>query len=133
MSRTRCGRGVALVVALALVALATTLLAVVALSVKHLAQRDLIESDQAVLRQMIDSGAVWVRVHQDDWPAVDGQPRLVTLNADSLVPASRAGTLSLIPVLDSDSRMIAVQLEATVTRSPGQTALQAATVSLPSS
>ncbi|UCG15591.1 MAG: hypothetical protein JSV19_09880 [Phycisphaerales bacterium] len=132
MNRSRCGRGVALVVALALVALATTLLVVVALSVKHLTQRDLIESDQALLRQMIDSGAVWARAHQDDWPAVDGRPRSVQLNADSLVPASRRGTLTLIPVLGSDGRTIKARLEATVVRSRGQTAYQTATVSLPS-
>ena len=110
-------RGAAMILALVLILLAGGLLSTVSFAVCSFARLGALEADRAVLRQMIDSGAAWCRVHRTDLPA--GRP--VTLDVSDLVPRTRVGVLTLTPQTDEQGVVVGARLTATIRRPNGVT------------
>jgi hypothetical protein len=116
---TKSRSGFALIVAVAFVLVVAGLLAVVAGTVEHCARGDRYESDAMAVRQLIDSGAAWTRLHADDWPTTDGVPRTVELDASDLLPGVLDGILTLVPRSDEAGVYSEVEIQASVQR-PGR-------------
>lgn len=110
-------RGAAMILALVLILLAGGLLSTVSFAVCSFARQGALEADRAVLRQMIDSGADWCRIHHAD--LAPGQP--VTLDVSELVPRTRVGALTLTPQTDEQGAVVGARLTATIRRPTGMT------------
>ncbi len=101
--------------ALALVVMAGGLLGAVTFAVCSFARQGALEADRAVLRQTIDSGAAWCRLHYADLTP----GRSVALDVTELLPRTRVGTLTLTPQTDEQGVVIGVRLAATIQRPNG--------------
>lgn len=106
-----------MVFALVLVIMAGGLLATVSFAVCSFARQGALEADRAVLRQMVDSGADWCRLHRAD--LAPGRP--VTLDVSELVPRTRAGALTVTPQTDEQGVVVGARLTATIRRPNGMT------------
>ena len=124
-------RAFALIFVLTLVVLAGALLTMVTASVSQLVKVGRHESREMQLRQMIDSGAVWVQAHRNHWPLEAGNPRVVTLAGASLLPSVREATITLVPLSDAHGALYAVDVTANVIRLSGRAQTRATTVALP--
>jgi hypothetical protein len=113
-----------MVLALVLMAMAGGLLATASFTVCGLAQQSDLEADRAVLRQMVDSGADWCRLHLADL----APGRSVTPDVSRLVPRTRTGALTRTPRTDERGVVIGARLTPTIRRSNGMTRRDSAAV-----
>jgi hypothetical protein len=120
----------AMLVSLILIALAGGLLAVVGFAVKELVQLDRLESREAVLRQMIDSGAAWARRRAADWPSNAGRPDCPRLAAEGIVPPPYGGSILLRPQPGDGSRVGRAMIEASLVDERGHATIRTAEISL---
>ncbi|MCP4245998.1 MAG: hypothetical protein GY778_03020 [bacterium] len=88
-----------LLLVLALFALVAGLASVLTLHTGQLVRRDRLRTLDIELRQMIDSGAAYARLHHSDWPA-DDPPQSVVLEATDLTHGDRTAWITLLPTFD---------------------------------
>ncbi|HUU81904.1 MAG TPA: hypothetical protein VM243_00245 [Phycisphaerae bacterium] len=135
---SRCGAGCrrrpsrrsafTLVLVLALFAAVGGLATVLTLHAGQLVRSDRLRTLDIELRQMIDSGAAYARLHHEDWAAEVG---IVVLDGSDLIGGdARTGEVTLQPVFDRAGAMEAVTISARIHLPRGRSRVQSARVTL---
>lgn len=110
----------ALLLVLALLAVVAGLASVLTLHTGHLVRSDRLRTLDIELRQMIDSGVAYARLHRGDWPAGDASRRVV-LDATDLTHGDRTARIALQPTFDEAGAIEAVTVTARIRLPRGKT------------
>ena len=113
-------RSYTLLLVLTLFALVTGLATLLTLHAGQFARGDQFRTVDAELRQLIDSGAAYAKLHSHSWPTPDTAGRestadRIVLDATDLVRCSRPAQITLQPTFDSARHIDAVAITARIT------------------
>ena len=106
-----------LLLVLGLFALVAGLASVLTLHTGQLVRSDRLRTLGVELRQMIDSGVAYARLHRGDWPGGDPPGRIV-LEATDLTRGDRTARIALQPTFDEAGAIEGVTVTARI-RLPG--------------
>ena len=109
-----------LLLVLALFALVAGLASVLTLHTGQLVRSDRLRSLDIELRQMIDSGVAYARLHRGDWPGGDPTGRIV-LEATDLTHGGRTARIALQPTFDEVGAIEGVTVSARIHLPRGKT------------
>ncbi len=121
-------RGLALVLVLFFFALVTGLGVVLTMHAGQQVRADRLRTFDVELRQMIDSGVAYARLHRSDWP--EGGPA-VTLDASTMTGGLRSARITLRPTLGPQLAVETIAVTARLDLPRNKTRSQTVNVSLP--
>ena len=104
-------RGFALIAVLALFALVAGLVSILTLHTGQLVRANHSRTTDIELRQMIDSGVSYARLHRTSWPK---DPAEVTLDATALTHGDRTAEITLQPTVDQHNEVTGATVSATI-------------------